>query len=118
VGAIAMRISLLVLLAGVLFASGCVSAQQAEPSNTTATPPAKPLVVFGKISDDGKKLISDIDSEWTVSNPEMLKGLEGHLVRLKCYVDTEKNRIRVLFVKKETSELGYSARYADSAFRR
>jgi hypothetical protein len=113
-----MRTSLAVLpvLACLLLTSGSV-AQQAEPAGATANVPAKALVVFGKISDDGKKLISDIDSEWTVSNPEMLKGLEGHLVRLKCYVDTEKNRLRVLFVKKE-SELGYSARYADSAFRR
>lgn len=104
------------VLACLLFTSGSL-AQQAGSASVTATVPAKALVVFGKISDDGKKLISDIDSEWTVSNPGMLKGLEGHLVRLKCYVDTEKNRLRVLFVEKE-SELGYSARYSDSAFRR
>jgi hypothetical protein len=113
-----ISLSILALLACVLFGSGSIAAQEVVTGSSSAAVPAKALMVFGKISDDGKKLISDIDSEWTVSNPEMLKGLEGHLVRLKCYVDTEKNRIRVLFVKKETSELGYSARYADSAFRR
>ena len=114
----AMKISTLAIVACVLLTSGSLAAQGPDATTAVATVPAKAIVVFGKISQDGKTLISDIDSEWTVSNPEILKGLEGHLVRLKCYVDTEKNRLRVLLVKKETSDSGYSARYADSAFRR
>ncbi len=113
-----MRIPKLAVLACLLSASGYVAAQQPAQATATASVPAKVLVVFGKVSKDGKTLISDIDSEWSVSNPEMLKGLEGTLVRLRCYVDTEKNKLRVLVVKKEASEFSYSARYADSAFRR
>ena len=113
-----MRTFTLALLGCLLSTSGTVVAQEPANGAAAAAVPAKALVVFGRISQDGKRLISDIDSEWIVSNPEMLKGLEGTLVRLRCYVDTEGNRLRVLFVKKETSEFGHSSRYADSAFRR
>jgi hypothetical protein len=55
----------------------------------------------------------------SITNRETLKGLEGLLVRVKCFVDTEKNTIQVLSIRKETNELNYSSvRYSDSAFRR
>jgi hypothetical protein len=78
----------------------------------------KPLVVSGKISTDGKTLMTDLDSEWVVSNPETLKGLEGSRVSVKCYVDTEKSRIQILRVKKEEGELKSASKHNDSAFRR
>ncbi|HEY1679471.1 MAG TPA: hypothetical protein VGG04_17275 [Candidatus Sulfotelmatobacter sp.] len=80
---------------------------------------AKPLVVSGRVSKDGSMLLTDIDSAWSITNRETLKGLEGLLVRVKCFVDTEKNTIQVLSIRKETNELNYSSvRYSDSAFRR
>jgi len=112
-----MKTCAVALLACVLATSVAVRAQEAEKAPVSPSA-SKPLVVFGRISEDGKKLLSDLDSEWIVSNPEMLKGLEGRLVRVKCYVDSEKNRLRILFVKKENSELSYATRQADSAFRR
>jgi hypothetical protein len=78
----------------------------------------KALNVWGRVSSDGKTFWSDIDSEWTVSNSEILKGMEGKLVRLKCYVDPETNRIKVLWVKRENNQSTYAARSTDSAFRR
>jgi hypothetical protein len=75
----------------------------------------KPLTVSGKVSTDGKTFLTDIDSEWLVSNADALKGHEGRLVRVKCYVDTEKNSIRVLAVKKDDAESNYAARNTFSA---
>jgi pentapeptide MXKDX repeat protein len=41
----------------------------------------KAVSVSGKVSDDGKMFASDKDNKtWTVSNPEALKGHEGHHV--------------------------------------
>jgi hypothetical protein len=70
--------------------------------------------VSGKLSDDGKRFTTDIDTEWAINNPDSLKGREGRLVTIKCYVDSDKDRIQVLSVKTPP----YSATYRDSAFRR
>jgi hypothetical protein len=78
----------------------------------------KPLVVSGRVSRDGKTLLTDIDSEWSVTDPASLKGVEGRRVTVKCYVDTERSRIQILRVKKEQDEVKYAARHDDSAFRR
>jgi hypothetical protein len=109
--------SIVLTAALLLLASPLVAQEQAK--TTPAAASAKALVVSGKVSDDGKTLLTDIDSEWGVSNSEMLKGLEGRLVRVKCYVDSAANKIRVLSVKKEDGGSKYAAaRQADSAFRR
>jgi len=47
----------------------------------------KAVSVTGKISDDGKTFVSDKDGKsWTISNPEAVKGHEGHHVTLKAHV--------------------------------
>jgi hypothetical protein len=86
-------------------------ASQPQP----ATFLAKPLMVSGKVSLDGKKLLTDIDSEWTVSNADALKGHEGSVVRVKCYVDTEKSSIKILSIKREGDDSSYAARNTFSA---
>jgi hypothetical protein len=54
----------------------------------------------GKISDDGKTFTSDKDkATWTISNPEAVKGHEGHDVRLRAHVYPDKNEIHVMSVK-------------------
>jgi len=75
----------------------------------------KALTVSGKVSDDGKRFITDIDTEWAINNADALKGREGRLVTIKCYVDPDKNRIQVLSVKTDAQ---YTAMHGDSAFRR
>jgi hypothetical protein len=70
----------------------------ADTSNSWAAG-AKPLTVSGKVSSDGKTFLTDIDTEWSVSNADALKGYEGRLTTVKCYVDPERNRIHVLSVK-------------------
>jgi hypothetical protein len=106
-----VKTSIVAALAALLLISGAALAQEKAAS-------AKPLTVVGKVSSDLKTLITDIDSEWMVSNPDALKGHEGRWVTVKCYVDTEKNKVQVLSVKKGASDTSYSARWNDSAFRR
>ena len=115
-----MKAFILVSIATILAVSCSAYAQEKTSSRGSehGTFVSKPLTVTGKISPDGKTFWSDIDSEWSVTNAEMLKGLEGKLVRMKCYVDTDKNSIKVLWIKKDGSESSYSARSTDSAFRR
>jgi len=118
-----MKTSSVVTLATLLLVSAVTLAQEkdkpalAGPDSRSAAS-ARPLTVLGKVSNDGKTFTTDIDSEWVVSNAEALKGQEGRRVMVKCYVDTEKNRIQVLLVKREESESNSIARYTDSAFRR
>jgi hypothetical protein len=86
----------------------------AQPSATSR----KTLTISGKVSDDGKTLITDIDSEWNVSNAEALKGHEGSRVTAKCYVDRERDTLHVISARSEQGALRYAARRGDSAFRR
>jgi len=114
-----MKTSIVAAFAAVLLISAAAFAQEkaSSTSDNTTGASAKPLTVAGKVSDDRKTLMTDIDSEWMVGNPDALKGHEGRRVTVKCYVDTEKNKIHVLSVK-DPSEGSYSARSTDSAFRR
>ncbi len=60
----------------------------------------KTVSVGGKISDDGKTFVSDKDGKsWTISNPEAVKGHEGHHVMLKAHVYADKNEVHVMSLK-------------------
>jgi hypothetical protein len=104
--------------------SGLARAQDTPPStnmpdqSASRLPVPKALVVSGKVSNDGRTLLTDLDTEWNISNSEILKGREGSLVTLKCYVDSDRNQIRVLSVKTAQPETKYASRQGDSAFRR
>jgi len=80
---------------------------QMKPDNMKADNMAKKaMTVSGKISDDGKMFVSDKDNKtWTVSNPEALKGHEGHHVTVKAHVDAAKNEIQVSSVKIAKDEI-------------
>jgi hypothetical protein len=94
-----------------------------QPDQSVARPAvARPLSVFGKVSNDGRSLFTDLDTEWAVSNAELLKGRAGSLVTVKCYVDSDRNQIHVLSVRAAQSaaqsDVKYASRQGDSAFRR
>jgi hypothetical protein len=60
----------------------------------------KAVSVKGKISDDGKTFVSDKGAKsWTISNPEAIKGHEGHHVTLKAHVYADKNEVHVMSLK-------------------
>jgi len=110
-----------ILLAVVSLASISALTQQharrgsVEQDREAWTASTKALTVSGKVSDDGKRFTTDIDSEWEINNPDTLKGHEGQVIAVKCYVDSERNKIQVLSVKRDVR---YTAMYRDSAFRR
>lgn len=113
-----MAISLVVV---VLTSSFVLAQEHAQSGGTsqshlqTWSASTKALSVSGKVSDDGTRFITDIDTEWAINNSAALKGSEGRLVTIKCYVDPDKNTIQVLSVKRDAR---YTANYSDSAFRR
>ncbi|MFZ0902255.1 MAG: hypothetical protein WB616_24255 [Candidatus Sulfotelmatobacter sp.] len=80
---------------------------QMKPDNMKADNMSKKaMTVSGKVSDDGKMFVSDKDNKtWTVSNPEALKGHEGHHVTVKAHLDAAKNEIQVSSVKMAKDEM-------------
>jgi phosphoserine phosphatase len=108
------------VLVAVLSIASSSFAQRGKGPATTAhsQATAKTLIVSGKVSWDAKTLLTDLDSEWRVENALVLKGYEGDLVRVRCLVDSDRNQIHILSLRKETDETTYAPRYADSAFRR
>jgi hypothetical protein len=67
---------------------------------------AKAVSVSGKVSADGKMFTSDKDNKmWTVSNPEALKGHEGHHVTIKARIDAARNQIDIASVKMAKDEM-------------
>jgi hypothetical protein len=60
---------------------------------------AKATSVTGKISDDGKSFVSDDGKTWTISNPDAVKGHEGHHVTLKAQTDADKGSVQVISLK-------------------
>jgi len=60
----------------------------------------KAASITGKISEDGKSFVSDKDGKsWTISNPDAVKGHEGHHVTLKAHVSADKNQVDVVSLK-------------------
>jgi hypothetical protein len=66
----------------------------------------KGVTLSGKVSDDGKMLMSDSDHKnWMISNPEAVKGHEGHRVTLSASVDAAKNEVHVTSVRMAKGEM-------------
>jgi hypothetical protein len=66
----------------------------------------KAVSISGKVSDDGRMFVSDKDNKsWTISNPQALKGHEGHHVTVKARLDADKNEIHVTSVKMAKGEM-------------
>jgi len=71
---------------------------------------AKAASLSGKVSADGKTFVDKDNKSWTVSNPEALKGHEGHEVTLKAHEDAAKNEIHVVSVKMGKGEMKKSTK--------
>ena len=90
-----------------------------QEASKTQAPSRKTVSIAGQMSDDGRWLLRDADSEvWTVSNPEALQGYAGREVVIRCQLVPEKNELRVVSVKPVKGEAAYAAKWGDSAFRR
>jgi hypothetical protein len=80
------------LMCGVTVAQDTTKQDDTKAADTSA----KAVKVTGTISDDGKTFVSDKDSKsWTISNPDAVKGHEGHHVLLTAHVNTDKNEVHV-----------------------
>jgi hypothetical protein len=71
-----------------------------QPDNSKSGTSMKAVSITGKISDDGKVFVSDKDSKsWAISNPNAVKGHEGHHVTLQAHLDADKNEVHVVSLK-------------------
>jgi hypothetical protein len=69
-------------------------------TSTTKKKAAKLEHLKGKISDDGKTFTADKDNKaYSIVNPDVVKGHEGHDVRLSGHVDPSANSIDVTSMK-------------------
>ena len=95
-----MKKLLTLLFALSLFTSLSLVAQDTTQNDQMKHTSTKAASVTGKISDDGKSFVSDKDGKsWTISNPEAVKGHEGHHVTLKAHVSEDKNEVDVVSLK-------------------
>jgi len=83
-----------------LLTFGVASAQNMQNDDMQADAAKKAIQVTGNISDDGKMFVSDKDSQsWTITNPDEVKGHEGHHVTLTAQVDADKSEVHVVSLK-------------------
>jgi hypothetical protein len=97
-----MRKLMIVLFALALLMSAVAVAQYGaqQPDTSKSSMSMKAVSVTGKISDDGKMFVSDKDGKsWTISNPDAVKGHEGHHVTLQAHVYADKNEVHVVSLK-------------------
>jgi hypothetical protein len=96
-----MKKLLVILFAFTLLTSLALVAQNPPPQDSMKSDTStKAAHIMGKISDDGKTFVSDKDGKsWTISNPDSVKGHEGHHVTLKAHVSADKNEVEVVSLK-------------------
>jgi hypothetical protein len=96
-----MRKLMTILFALSLLSSFSLVAQDTmKQDNMKSDTSAKAASIAGKISDDGKTFVSDKDGKsWTISNPEAVKGHEGHHVILKAHVSADTGSVDVVSLK-------------------
>ena len=79
--------------------SNAASAQSQGGNDSYGQASAGANAVKGTISQDGKTLVGDDGKSWTIANPDVIKGHEGHHVLLKGSADASTNQIQVSSVK-------------------
>ena len=83
-----------------LLTSFSLLAQDTMKQDTMKSDASKAASVTGKISDDGKTFVSDKDGKtYTITNPDAVKGHEGHHVTLKAKISPDKNEVDVVSLK-------------------
>ena len=92
-------LSLCFVLSGVLFAQDL---PHLVPQKHQATE-SKLTSMMGTVGPDGEKLTFVTDQRaWNVDNPEVLKGHEGHYVRVNGHASPAKGSIRITEVETPT----------------
>lgn len=91
--------------------SGAVRLQKAD----TTTMGVRAVMLSGRISNDGKTLVSEDQDKWKVSNPDVLAGQLGRIVTVKCRLSDDQTSIHVLSLT--SFETNYRAQQ-DAAMRK
>ena len=93
---------------------GTSAAQSRGLSKSAAS---KTVSLTGKVSNDGKSVVTKKGQLWSIKNPEMLTGQAGHEIKVKCQLFLESHEMQVLSVFLVPTQVHYS-NPGDSAFRR
>jgi hypothetical protein len=95
-----MKKLMVILFAFTLLTSLGLMAQDTTTQDSTKSDTSKAAHITGKISDDGKTFVSDKDGKsFTISNPDSVKGHEGHHVTLKGNVSADGSAVNVVSLK-------------------
>jgi hypothetical protein len=71
-----------------------------QQTPATEKPSTKAVSLSGKVGDGGRTFVSDKDGKsWTISNPEAVKGHEGHEVKIKAHENAATNELQVTSLK-------------------
>jgi hypothetical protein len=94
------KLMTIIFALSLLTSFGLAAQDAAKQDNMKAATSAKAASITGKISDDGKTFVSDKDGKsWTINNPDLVKGHEGHHVTLKAHVAADTNTVEVVSLK-------------------
>jgi len=109
--------TLLVVTVLTLLPAAAGAGQRDQPSNSEKS--AKKIVtISGVVTRDGKAFLCDRSNKiWTVSNPDVLRAIDGSHVLVHARIDRENGTMRVTSVEL-VPEATYHARMDDAAFRR
>jgi hypothetical protein len=110
-----MKMLIPFLVVTALLLSGIAAAQSNAPAPAAAS---KTKTIFGMVSDNGQTIVAKKARIWSITNPGMLAGREGHRVKIKCRVYPNSSDILVLSVELTDTQTQYAANPSDSAFRR
>jgi hypothetical protein len=100
------KLMIFLFVFALLMSTVAVAQDGMKQDSTKSDTSMKTASVTGKISDDGKTFVNDKDSKsWTISNPDAVKGHEGHHVTLKAHLDTDKNEVHVVSLKMAKSTM-------------
>lgn len=96
----------LVALLSLYFGVGIVAVAQTpnEAARKYSAAGTQSTCMMGTVSEQGEKLrIVNDQRIWRVDNPEILKGYEGHYVRVNAHVDPQKGSLHITEVNMPTA---------------
>lgn len=110
------------LAAAILFCLAILLAAPAQAQQTGAPSSAKlsgkVVTLAGIVALDGKSFLCDKDNRtWTITNPDLLHGIEGLHATLRARLDSAAHQLLVASAKPSRDER-HAPRLDDAAFRK
>jgi hypothetical protein len=100
-----ISIAFLLLMSLSAFAQyGGTQGSTSDQSSTMDKSAKKSVTLSGKIGDDGKTFTDKDGKSWTISNPDAVKGHEGHDVKIHAHENAASNELRVTSVKMKSEK--------------